>query len=205
MMHALIIFLKFPQPGMVKTRLGAALGMERAASLYREMAERLLGEAESLTADGVQPLVYATPESPLPELRAWLGERFPILSQSGETLGDRLHSAFTDAFGRGADRAAVVGTDVPELGGPLILQAFGLLEQVEIVIGPGTDGGYYLLGMKPPVKNLFAGIEWSTPDVLPATKALASAAGLGVALLPPLSDIDTYEDYRSWLARRPDR
>jgi hypothetical protein len=205
MKRVLIIFLKYPQPGVVKTRLGAVLGMERAALVYRELAERLLGEAESLAADGIQPLVYATPDSPQPELRGWLGHRFPLLSQSGETLGDRMHGAFTEAFDRGADRAAVVGTDVPELGASLILQAFNMLDQVDVVIGPGTDGGYYLLGMNQPVKNLFDGIRWSTPEVLPATQERAAAAGLGVALLPPLSDIDTYEDYRSWLARRPAR
>jgi glycosyltransferase A (GT-A) superfamily protein (DUF2064 family) len=90
MMRALVIFLKYPQPGMVKTRLGAVLGMERAALVYREMAERLLNEAESLAGDGVQSLVFATPDSPVPELRAWLGERFPLMSQAGETLGDSI-------------------------------------------------------------------------------------------------------------------
>lgn len=201
-MKALIVFLKSPRPGAVKTRLGAVIGMDRAASVYREIAGRILQEVILLAKEDVEPLLFVAPGSDPDEVRSWAGGSAEVLLQEGESLGVRMEHAFATAFVRGARRGVIVGTDVPGLHADLIRRAFRDLEHHDLVLGPATDGGYYLLGMKPPVKDVFGGIRWSSPGVAAETRERAARAGLKVALLPPLSDIDTFEDYQAWQSRR---
>lgn len=198
--RGLIVFLKYPTPGRVKTRLGAVIGMDRAAEVYRALAERMVGIARVLGGEGVRSALFATPESDPPALRTWLGPGCELRVQEGPDLGARMRHAFERLFAEGVERAVIVGTDVPDLEAGRVREAFHLLDTHDVVIGPSPDGGYYLLGMRPPLKELFTGISWSTPGVFRATRDRAEGAGLRVALLPPLSDIDTPEAYTSWLA-----
>jgi len=113
-----------------------------------------------------------------------------------------MRSAFQYTFHRGARRTVIIGTDVPELELPVLRNAFGLLVDHQVVIGPSPDAGYYLLGMQTPLKELFGGIVWSSNDVLQGTVGRLESLRLQYTLLPEVPDIDTESDYRAYLRRK---
>jgi hypothetical protein len=198
---ALVVFLKHPRPGAVKTRLAAAIGPAAAAGLYRALAERVL-EATTPAAGDYERLVFFDPPESLPQMREWLpGVR--LLAQSGHDLGARMADAFARAFARGASRVAIVGTDAPGVSRATVREALSALDTADVVIGPADDGGYYLIALREPRPELFAGIEWSTPGVRGQTLVRAAAAGLSVLELGHLRDVDTLDDLRAeWPAVR---
>jgi uncharacterized protein len=194
----LVLMLKAPRPGTVKTRLAAALGPARATAIYRTLVERQLASippglrAEIHYAPGEDPAAGA-------ELSAWLGPGTAYFPQSSGDLGDRLSAAFAAAFDRGAAGVLAIGGDCPGLDSSVLASAAASLAAHELVLGPATDGGYYLIGLARPRPELFADMPWSTGRLLEATLARAASLGLAPKLLPPLDDIDTAED----LARHP--
>jgi uncharacterized protein len=205
---ALIVFVKHPRPGAVKTRLAAGIGAEAAAGLYRALAEHVL---EVTTPSGeYERLVFFDPPEALAQMRAWLpGVR--LLAQAGDDLGARMADAFARAFARGARRVAIVGTDAPGVSRTMVTEALHALDEADVVMGPAADGGYALLAVKEPRPALFAGMAWSTPEVAAQTRARAAAAGLVLRQLETVRDVDTLEDLRAeWpavralLAHRPD-
>jgi hypothetical protein len=109
--------------------------------------------------------------------------------QCAGDLGVRMRAAIEESLARGADRVVLIGSDCPDLDRDLILEAFRRLEASDLVIGPATDGGYYLIGMKN-VHDIFTEIPWSTGRVFQETMEKVKGAGLKVALLPTLSDVD---------------
>jgi len=199
--RALVLFVKHPEPGAVKTRLAEAIGPGAAAELYRALAERVL-EATTPGPGEYERLVFFDPPQAREAMRAWLpGVR--LLAQSAGDLGARMGDAFARAFARGASRVAVVGTDAPGVSRQAVVAALDALDAADVVIGPTADGGYCLLALRKPRPELFAGIAWSTPAVAPGTRARAGAAGLLVHELPLLRDVDTLEDVRlEWPALR---
>jgi hypothetical protein len=198
----LIVFVKEPRPGTVKTRLLPALDPESAAELYRALAEEEIRQTEPRDGEYTRLLFYAPPSSP-EAMSAWLpGEKF--VAQQGADLGARMSAAFEEAFRRGARRAAIIGTDVPWLTRGRVAEALGALDEHDAVLGPTTDGGYYLLALDRPRPEVFRGIAWSTPSVLASTVERASALGLRVRMLGELADIDTIADLRAhWPRLRP--
>lgn len=191
---ALLVFLKAPRPGLVKTRLAAVLGDTGAADLYRALAEETLQKTAPLDKEFSRFLFFTPPEAG-DEMEAWLpGEA--LLAQEGLDLGARMEGAFERAFERGARRAVVIGSDIPALGRATVLEAFAALGEFDLVLGPARDGGYYLLGLNRPRPELFRDVSWSRPSVLATTLERAAALGLTVQTLSPLSDIDTPEDVR---------
>ena len=198
----LVVFVKEPRPGAVKTRLLPALDAESAAEVYRALAEEEIRRTAPRPGEYARLFFYAPPSSP-EAMSAWLpGETF--LPQRGEDLGARMSAAFDEAFRRGARRAAVIGTDVPWLTRDRVAEAFAALDEHDAVLGPTPDGGYYLLALARPRPELFRGIAWSTPSVLAATAERAGALGLRVQMLGELPDIDTIEDLRAnWSRVRP--
>ena len=108
-----------------------------------------------------------------------------------------MENAFADAFGAGGQKVVIIGSDCPGITTSLLEEAFTKLETSYVVIGPATDGGYYLLGMRQFVPHLFRDIAWSTSEVAKQTLAIAAANGFTVAELVALSDVDHVED---WLA-----
>jgi rSAM/selenodomain-associated transferase 1 len=199
--RALVVFVKLPAPGVVKTRLAGAVGPAAAAELYRALAEHVL--ASTTPAPGeYERLVFFDPPQEADRMRAWLtGVR--LLAQSAGDLGTRMSDAVARAFARGASRVAVVGTDAPGLARDTVVAALDALDAADVAIGPTEDGGYYLLAMRQPRPELFAGMAWSTPSVATDTRARAAAAGLVVHELPVLRDVDTIEDVRlEWPALR---
>jgi len=200
--RALIVFVKEPRTGEVKTRLGQAIGMERAAEIYRACAGEVLACARDLARQDVHVTVCYSPGSDPERIGRWVNDSsFHLAVQEGATLGDRMHRALARAMDQGAAKVLLVGSDVPELDGPLFDQAWDQLERNDVVLGPSPDGGYYLIGMRPPLKDLFAGILWSSPEVYEATRAAAASQGLSIGVLPPRADIDREEDFRAYQQR----
>lgn len=200
--RGLIVFVKYPRAGEVKTRLGASVGGDVAAAIYRELAEHVFVAAEALHMEGVQVCIFYAPQADPGAYAAWVARPFTFFPQRGETLGERMRHAFATLFASTIRRAVIIGTDVPDLTAHILRKAFDALDRRDIVLGPSSDGGYYLLGMNAPVKDVFAGIEWSSAVVLRQTIERSASLGLSVSLLETLSDVDTAEDYHAFLQRR---
>jgi len=200
--YALGVFLKYPEPGRVKTRLAVALGAESSAEVYRALAEQVLSQTGPLKRRYERTL-FVTPEEGLDEFRRWLpNER--IVPQRGDSLGERMAAAIGTLL-MSSDFAVVIGSDIPDLDESHIISAFDVLASHDLVIGPAEDGGYYLVGMKRLCGQLFEGIAWSSSSVLANTCTKANMLELSYGLLPKLMDIDTAEDYREWQSTKVNR
>jgi uncharacterized protein len=191
---ALIIFAKQPVAGRVKTRLCPPLTPARAADLYGCMLQDVLAKAARLPE--VTSLLFYQDE---PGAADWFAGQFAALArfpQQGADLGERMATAFGQAFARGFTTVAIVGSDSPDLPPERIDRAYRLLEsgEADAVFGPSEDGGYYLLAMQRLYGELFQGIEWSTGTVLEKSLDRAAAAGIRTALLPTWHDVDTAAD-----------
>jgi uncharacterized protein len=126
------------------------------------------------------------------------------IAQEGPDLGARMSSAFDEAFGRGAERVAIVGGDVPGLSRDDVGVALAALQDHDLVLGPARDGGYYLIGLGQRRPALFEGVAWGTGSVFATTMERAAALGLSVRVLEERRDIDTLEDVRAeWARLRP--
>jgi rSAM/selenodomain-associated transferase 1 len=191
MVSAILVFVRAPEIGRVKTRLAASLGAEGALRVYRRLAEHTVREAR---AAGAELRIHFTPADREAEVRAWLRDGALYLPQSAGDLGARMEAAFRAAFGAGAERVVIIGSDLPDLSAALLRRALAALETHPAVLGPARDGGYYLLGMRTMIPGIFTGIPWSTPEVLAHTLARLRAAGIEPALLEPLSDVDEADD-----------
>lgn len=201
MKEVIMVFLKNPDYGKVKTRLARDIGEARALSVYKALTRYTLGVVEKINAR-IQ-LWYS---SYLPEHQNTekVESFFELHLQKGENLGERMSGAFRLAFGEGAQKALVIGSDCPELRKTHLEKALKLLNKNDLVIGPSEDGGYYLLGMRAYYPGLFEGIEWSSPTVFTSTMNKAEEKGLSVHKLDMLNDIDTAEDLRKYQKANPD-
>jgi len=197
---SLIIFTRYPEPGKTKTRLIGALGKEGAANLHRQLAEHTLRQAKSLVGwiSWVNPTleVYFTGAT-VALMREWLGDDLVYHQQGNGDLGARMAQAFDRAFNTGAVGVAIIGTDCPSIDAKLLLYAFERLHSTDLVIGPAADGGYYLIGLRRMVPELFIGIDWGTSRVLAQTLAIAQRLNLSHYQLPVLADIDRPSDLSS--------
>jgi len=196
----LLVFLKAPRTGAVKTRLARDIGDDLAVKVYRALAGAVL----DATAPGDPPafirrLCFA-PGDAGPETAKWLGEE-NLEPQSEGDLGARMETAFGHSFARGSIRTLIVGTDSIDIDHHSVMSAFEALDRSDVAIREAEDGGYTLIGLKCRQPSLFQDIDWSTPGVLSTTLARASAAGLSVAKLGPDADIDTLDDLRRHWAR----
>ncbi|HSM81568.1 MAG TPA: TIGR04282 family arsenosugar biosynthesis glycosyltransferase, partial [Nodosilinea sp.] len=176
----LMLFTRYPEPGRTKTRLIPHLGPEGAASLQRRMTEHVLAQ---VTAAAQQlPLaveVHFAGGTPA-QMQQWLGPGPTYYPPAAGALGDRLVAAFSHSFEQGRPSAIAIGSDCPALGSDHLAATLAALQRVDVVLGPATDGGYYLIGLRQPQPALFQGIAWGTGAVLAQTLALAAAQGLSV-------------------------
>jgi uncharacterized protein len=197
--ECLIIFTRYPIPGQTKTRLIPALGALGAVNLHRELTEHTLTQALHLNAaEAISVEVHVAGGEEDPALAEWLGADLVYQFQGNGDLGDRMAHSIDLALQAGHDRVIIIGTDCPGLNADLLKLAFQALHSHDLVLGPAIDGGYYLIGLRRFIPELFVGINWGTSDVLPQTVNIASKLDLSVGYLPPLADIDRPEDLPVW-------
>lgn len=196
-----IIFAKEPVPGQVKTRLTPPLLPEAACRLYHAFLEDTLDEMGHLP--GMSVALAYTPAGARDFFRDLTPAGVRLLPQEGRDLGERQAQALAWGFAAGFDLVLLRGSDTPDLPAAILLEAREQLaaNAAQVVLGPSRDGGYYLLGLKAPCPELFAGLAWSTETVLAETLDRARAFSLKVQLLPRWSDIDTIADMKDFLDR----
>jgi rSAM/selenodomain-associated transferase 1 len=194
--RGLVVIAKEPVPGAVKTRLVPALGADGAVRVAAAMlADTVAGMAE---VDAEPWVCFAPPEARARMTR--LAPGFGLLAQVEGDLGDRLAACLAALLGAGADRVVIVGADTPQVPRATYEAAFTLLDQADLVLGPARDGGYYLVGAKAALPELFVGVPMGTDTVLRETMQRAVRRRLRVRTLPMLRDLDQLEDLQAALA-----
>lgn len=186
----LIIFVKNPVLGKVKTRLAAGIGNEKALEIYLQLLA--LTRTVSETVNCTRHVFYSDEI----ENDAWDDDKFNKHVQEGDDLGERMKNAFAKVFALGAKKAVIIGSDCPQLTSEIVVESFRILNENDVVIGPAEDGGYYLLGMKNLHAFLFENKEWSTDSVFKDTVIDLTKNQLNYGRSPQLSDLDTVQDLR---------
>ena len=198
MSDRLIVFTRYPQSGKAKTRLIPALGAEAAADLHRQMTEYTLSQIKPLQQRRSLTVEIWFVGGDRVQMQAWLGSDLSYQAQPAGDLGDRMVQAFQAAFDSGVKAAIIIGTDCPELTDVLLTEAFQALQHTDLVLGPATDGGYYLIGLRRLVPELFKTIAWSTDRVFQQTVDIASNLNLSFTTLLTLTDVDRPDDLPVW-------
>ncbi len=193
------MFLKAPRPGFVKSRIAADLDSESAVAIYQVLVGMTLSHLPAMKDVELR----FTPDDAAAELGSWRRPGWSLRPQGDGDLGERLLRAVEEAFSEGAPGVVVLGGDCPEFVAKDIEDALESLAGHDVVIGPAVDGGYWLLGLRRSCPELFRGIPWGTDQVFEETRKKALAAGLSVAELRRLRDIDLLEDWRTWLREHP--
>lgn len=196
----LIVFVKSPEAGSVKSRLAADVGEHKARRLYMHFVEDLL---ESLDKAGFLLNIFFHPPNHKNILAKWLGRHRRYESQRGDDIGERMKNAFEKSFSDGFEAVILIGGDIPDMTGAIVKEGFAALKSSDAVIGPSLDGGYYLIGFRSGtfVPEVFTGIVWGTDGVMKSTREILENKGLRLSFLPPWRDIDTYEDLTALVER----
>ena len=189
MRTGLIIFIKNPIIGKVKTRLAKTLGDEKALAIYQQLLLHTLLITKNIDCD---KFVYYSDH--IDRYDIWDEAGFNKKLQSGGNLGVRMSGAFMELFNAGYDQLIIIGSDCLELSELDILHAFEELDDQDVVIGPSSDGGYYLLGMKAFLPTLFINKDWSTSTVLKDTLYDLNELNKTFSKLNTLNDIDEEKD-----------
>ncbi len=188
--NVVILFTRYPVAGQTKTRLIPALGAEGAAQLQKSMTEFAMQQlrlvTQRISCEIHVHFMGATQEC----MQTWLGDDVRYFPQGEGDIGQRMHTAFCQAFATGASKVLLMGSDCPDIRAANIVEAFTLLEANATVFIPTFDGGYCLVGLTQTQEALFTGIAWSTEAVLAQTLAKAPQA----ALLSPMGDVDYEQD-----------
>lgn len=195
MLNQLILFVRYPEPGRVKTRLAKHIGALQAAEFYKCMVERVVEHTQPLVG-GFEPHLYFDPPEKSNAFKTWLPQLAHHHPQSPGDLGQRMAAAVAARFAAGANRVAIIGSDCLDVDHPLLMETFLKLNAADLVIGPAQDGGYYLLAMKQSHPGLFDDMEWGGPTVLARTLEKARHLKLQIDTLPVFSDVDTLADYQ---------
>jgi len=188
----LIVFVKAPRKGQVKTRLAAQIGEEFALRLYQAMVKDLMENIQPAREYDIHVLVW--PHGTENVVRNWLDWNGYISSQGSGDLGKKLFLAFKKSFRKGYKRVIIIGSDLPGISSDLISSGLKRLHKYPLVLGPAVDGGYYLIGLNSLQPQLFSAMNWSTSGVLRETIRRAQQSDLSFQLLKELRDIDTFED-----------
>jgi len=189
------IFIKAPLPGTVKTRLAGSIGKEKASALYADMAADTLRWTGKL--NNYRKTVFYTPRKELDTCRKLLtpgGSAPSFHPQARGELGNRMQAAFSHMFKAEAATAVLIGSDCPLLDGKTVKKAFAALKNNDLVLGPASDGGYYLIGLRAPAAGLFRLNKWSHRKVLQETIEIARGLDLKIKLLDTLADVDQGSD-----------
>jgi uncharacterized protein len=187
--QAIIIFVREPVLGKVKTRLAAAIGAPKALKVY----ELLLLHTRQLVKD-VPATIFVYYADEVAENDLWEDDIFIKQQQRGSDLGKRMKHAFSDVLSVGYQKAVIIGSDCYELTKEIIAEAFLRLDEYDSVVGPAADGGYYLLGLKKMIPAVFENIAWSTAAVKNDTITILQQNNYTFSLLPVLTDVDEEKD-----------
>jgi hypothetical protein len=193
----LIIFIKNPVLGQVKTRLAATVGDERALKIYL----KLLGHTERVTSSlPVEKVVFYSDSVEADDL--WDHSIYLKQLQSPGDLGEKMQSAFEWGFESGYKDICIIGSDCLELTPKIIMNGFEALITYDAVLGPTRDGGYYLLGLKKMRAELFQNKNWGTDSVAADTLSDLNELDLDYRTLETLNDVDTEDDLPKELDRK---
>ena len=195
--NALIVFLKYPEENRVKTRLAASVGTSRACRLYRKVAKFV---ADSFSgSEKWETFFFYEPEERRKEVLEWIGAKENFLfAQKGKSLGQKMANAFGKCFSLDFANVVIIGTDCVLMTEEDVETSFSLLSEKKFgaVLGPATDGGYYLLGLGVETDAVFRDVPWSTPRVLEETERRLRQDGIRYFLMRELSDIDEEKDIK---------
>ncbi len=192
MSTSLIIFAKSPVPGKVKTRLTPYLTPTEAVELYKAFIADIVCNAHKLKCERIT--IAYTPANAEAVFRGICGQSVNYFPQKGNDLGERMKNAFKHSFDKGFKRTVIIGTDSPTLPLSYIRDAFDVLKEVPVTIGPTFDGGYYLIGLSEQNDAIFDGVDWSTSRVFSQTMTRIQAINKQLYVLPPWYDVDTSDN-----------
>ena len=188
-LELLIIFVKNPEEGKVKTRLAATVGNAKALEIYLQLLEKTRKVTTNLNI--TKALYYS---DHLENEDNWDKRKYVKSLQKGRDLGERMMNSFREGFARLYAPICIIGSDCYELTPEIILDAFDRLKKNDVVLGPSKDGGYYLIGMNKLNPEIFLNKSWSTDKVLSETLNTLKKLNLSVTLLKELNDVDTEDD-----------
>lgn len=186
--NLLIVFLKNPILGRVKTRLAKDIGNESALQVYLKLLD--INLQCILNFKGEVHLYF---DSFLPEEKTY-PKHLKLFIQKGNDLGERMSNAFQNSFEKGFKKCIIIGSDCPAIEPKHLEKSLTNFDTTDVVFGPAIDGGYYLLGMNKYYPELFKNVEWSSEKVLDQSISICINKNLKHQLLEPLRDIDTKDD-----------
>jgi rSAM/selenodomain-associated transferase 1 len=200
MKQALNLFFKYPEIGRVKTRLSSKLSNDFVFLLYREFIRDIIKASKMADADLILS-ISSHSEKTVSDYSNEFGA--PAYHQKGDDLGERMYNSLKEIFLAGYEKCVLIGSDIPDISAPLLNKAFDKLTESDIVLGPSSDGGYYLLGFNCEKlhKGVFEEIQWSCSHVLEKTLKNISTLKLNYHLLEELNDIDDLEDLKNFYRR----
>ncbi len=198
--NCVLFFVKHPAYGRVKSRLAEQIGQDAATDLYKSFVSDIL---TTLHAISVNFKIVFYPPVAEKKFQQWLGEGYSYVRQTGKDLGQRMENAFLQAFSDGFNNVILIGSDIPDLPTEYLQLGFKALETNDVVLGPSSDGGYYLIGFTKEafLPDVFEGITWSSADVFEQTLNILKNHEQRVYLLPQWHDVDTLTDLRSLVRR----
>lgn len=196
----LLVFVKYPRKGTVKLRLSVDLDEDIVKELYRCFVHDTLVTAQKIK---VQLRICFFPPHEKEKFQEWLSHSLVFIPQKGSDLGERMKQCFTETFLEGFQRVVLIGSDSPDLPVTLLEQAFQELHTHDLVLGPSSDGGYYLIGFQATSfePSVFEDVQWGTASVLAQTLQKIHDTKKDYRLLPQWSDVDTLDDLNHLLKR----
>lgn len=199
MKNALILMTRVPVPGKTKTRLLDTFSPEKCAELHFCFLEDIFKTLDRLR-EKLDIYITYTEEKDFYLLKELVPNYIKCFPQEGESLGERMLNSIDKVLSEGHEKAALMGADVPQVEGEEILKAFEILDSKDLCFGPTFDGGYYLVAMKEPYKEVFSKeIAWGGSTVLEATIKNCGDLNLSASLIKTYNDIDVREDIESFI------
>ena len=194
MKKAIICFTRVPRAGLTKTRLMGLLTGDQCAELHWAFLEDLAGVYETLEADF---FVFHTPDPDWEQLKDVFPMAKAFYPQTGDGLGEKMDNALNTVLDLGYDAVVLTGADLPAMGAAHLQSGFEALERADVTLGPTSDGGYYLVGVKAPAPYLFEKQTYGSGSVFDNAISAVAAAGRSFCPALPCDDVDTPEDLRS--------
>ena len=194
---ALIVFIRYPEKGHVKTRLAQYLGDDLTLDLYKHFLEDIIKMCQMVDAKLI--IAYSISEQKKDEI-LFFNEQYMSFCQKGDDLGKRMYNALCTTSERGFKKCILIGSDSPDLPSSIINEAFKALDSYDITLGPSTDGGYYLIGFSSERIDyrIFDKVKWGASSVLKYTLRNIEKTGMSSCLLQEWDDIDDISNLRKY-------